>query len=463
MKTKVLFISILIAYATVAQTTLSGFSPSSDYSSSSFGAKTALHDNTFVVSSQTFFFTIPGKVYVFSKVNQVITQDAVLYPTDAVTTDQFGQSISVFGDYIAVGSPFHDAGFADAGAVYMYKKINNVWTFDQKITAFDAAANKKFGSRIKMLGTSLFVSAPNDQNSTSSGSIYVYTFNGTNWSYQQKINITLTGQLGLKFDVQGNLLVAADDLGTLYTFTFNNTWSLSDSTLYIGNLEYVIKDFVIDGSRLYITAVSPLNPTDNGVLILNRVTNNWVFEPGLDVNYNDFIVGKIAVSGNHMLVGYENYILQNERKFPVRYFKKVSNSWVFQTNLFGDGPITIDDKLGNSISMQDAEVLIGAPENGVLPTTGKAYNYNLNLLSVESFDENSFSIYPNPTKNSITVKNSLFKPIARLDLYSMTGKMLLSTSTETSTLSLENFQAGIYLLKITAENGTFETHKIIKN
>ena len=51
----------------------------------------------------------------------------------------------------------------------------------------------------------------------------------------------------------------------------------------------------------------------------------------------------------------------------------------------------------------------------------------------------------------------------RIELFSMTGKVLLSTSGNTSTLSLENFQSGIYLLKITSENGTFETHKIIKN
>ena len=463
MRIKLLFLALAACvYSLHAQTTLSGFYPSSNSSGASFGSKTALHDNTYIVSSET-FGTNPGKVFVFSKVNQVINQDAVLYPTDAATTDQFGQSISVFGDYIAVGSPFHDAGFADAGAVYMYKKINNVWTFDQKITAFDAAANKKFGTCVKMLGTSLFISAPNDQNSISSGSIYVYSFNGTNWSYQQKLNVTLTGQLGLKFDVQGNLLVAADDLGTLYTFTFNNTWSLSDSTLYIGNLEYDIKDFMIDGNRLYITAVSPLNPTDNGVLILNRVTNNWVYEPGIDVNYNDFIVGKIAVSGTHMLVGHENYFLQIERKFPVRYYKKISNNWVFQTLLYGEGPINDDDKFGNAIALQDAEVLIGATNEGLLPF-GKAYNYNLNLLSVPNFEKNIFSIYPNPTTNTITIENnSLFTSIPRLELYSMTGKMLLSTSTETSTLSLENFQSGIYLLKITSENGTFETHKIIKN
>lgn len=463
MRIKLLFLSVTACVCSLhAQTTLSGFSPSSNYSSSSFGSKTALYENTFVVSTQP-FFTNPGKVYIFSKVNQVITQDAVLYPTDAVTTDQFGQSISVFGDFIAVGARFHDEGFTNAGAVYIYKKINSAWTFVQKITAFDAAANKNFGTCVKMQGTSLFVSAPNDQNSDNTGSVYVYSYNGTNWAFQQKLNSQFGNNLGVKLEVQSNLLVASDALDNFHTFTFGSSWTFSDSILYIGNLEYDVKDFSFDGNRLYITAVSPLNPTDNAVLIRNRVNNAWVGEPGIDVNFNDFIVGNIAVSGNHMLVGYENYILQNERKFPVRYFKKVSNSWVFQTNLFGDGPITIDDKLGNAISMQDAEVLIGAPEKGVLPTTGKAYNYNLNLLSVQSFNENNFSIYPNPTRNSITIENNSFIQMERIELFSMTGKVLLSTSGNTSTLSLENFQSGIYLLKITAENGTFETHKISKN
>lgn len=461
MRLKLLFLSFLFVCSLEAQTNLSGFFPSNNNSGIRFGSKTALNDNTYVVSSET-FDTNPGKVFVFSKVNQVITQQAVLYPGDAVSTDQFGQSITVFGDYIAVGSSLHDSGFTDAGAVYIYKKIDNVWTFFQKITAFDAAANKKFGTCVKMQGTSLFISAPNDENSTSSGSIYVYSFNGTAWSYQQKLNITLTGQLGLKFDVQGNLLVAADDLGTLYTFTFNNTWSLSDSTLYIGNLEYDIKDFVIDGSRLYITAVSPLNPTDNGVLILNRVTNNWVYEPGIDVNYNDFIVGKIAVSGTHMLVGHENYLLQIERKFPVRYYKKISNSWVFQTLLYGEGPLNDDDQFGSAITLQDAEVLIGATSEGI-QSSGKAYNYNLNLLSVQSLEENSFSIYPNPTKDVIAIENKTNNTIQQLELYSFSGKLLLKTSNDLTSLSLENFQSGIYLLKITTENGSLETHQLIKN
>lgn len=443
-----------------AQTTLSGFYPSSNSSGSSFGSKTALHDNTYIVSSET-FGTNPGKVFVFSKVNQVITQEAVLYASDAATTDQFGQSISVFGDYIAVGASLHDEGFTNAGAVYIYKKINSVWTFVQKITAFDASANIGFGTYVKMHGTSLFISAPHDQNLDHTGSIYVYLYNGTNWVFQQKLN-GVGNNLGIKIEVQSNLLVASDATDNFYTFTYGSSWTFSDSILNIGSLEYDVKDFSFDGNRLYITAVSPLNPTDNAVLIRNRVNNSWVGEPGIDVNYNDFVVGKIAVSGTHMLVGHENYFLQIERKFPVRYYKKISNNWVFQTLLYGEGAINDDDKFGSAIALQDAEVLIGATDEGLLPF-GKAYNYNLNLLSVQSFNENSFSIYPNPTRNSITIENNSFIQMERLELFSMTGKVLLSTSGNTSGLSLENLQSGIYLLKITAENGTFETHKISKN
>ncbi|WP_188362803.1 T9SS type A sorting domain-containing protein [Flavobacterium orientale] len=456
-----LFSFFLSIFTLTAQTNLSGFLPSNSNSGIRFGWQTALHDDTYVVSSQTFSSTL-GKVFVFSKVNQVLTQQSVLYADDAVSTDQFGRSIAIFGDYIAVGSPFHDSEFTDSGAVYVYKKIDNVWTFIQKITAFDTSADKNFGSCVKIQGTSLFVSAPNDQNSNSSGSVYVYSYNGTNWSFQQKLTVPLTTELGLKFEVQGNLLVAIDALDAHHTFTYNNSWILSDSTLYIGNLEYDLRDFVLDGERLYITAVSPMNPTDNAVLILNRVNNTWVFEPGVDGNFNDFYIGKIAVSGTHMLVGYQNYIFQVERKFPIRYYKKISNSWVLQTTFYGEGAAGFDDYFGNSIAMQDAEILIGAPEEGIALSTGKAYAFNLNLLSVSSFEKNNIVVYPNPTVNNILFENQTLLEVAQYELFSSSGKLITLSSKDSSFISLENLHSGIYILRTTFENGSFENHKIIK-
>ncbi|MDP2159712.1 MAG: T9SS type A sorting domain-containing protein [Flavobacterium sp.] len=463
MKRKLLvFTTLFYMLTAVGQTNLSGFFPSNNNSGANFGTKTALHDNTYVVSSG-FFFTNPGKVFVFSKVNQVITQEAVLYPSDAVISDQFGQSIAVFGDYIAVGSAFHDEGFTDAGAVYIYKKVDNVWTFTQKITAFDAAEGDNFGSHVKIQGTSLFISAPNNQNSNSSGSVYVYSFNGTSWTYQQKLNVGLTSEFGRKFEIQGNLLVAIDSSDNLHTFTFNTTWTYIDSNYNIGNLQTLTKDFILDNERIYVTSVNGFNQSESSVLIYNRVNNNWVNESVLDVSFNDFVLGKIAVSGSNMIVGYEQYLLQTERKFPVKYYKKVSNNWILQTTLYGEGAFANDDEFGKSLSIQDAEILIGAPDEGIAISTGKAYAYNLNLLNVSAFEKNSIRVYPNPTVDKILFDNQSLNQVILCELYSSSGKVITVSSDNSSFISLENVYSGVYFLKITLDNGTFEIHKIIKN
>ena len=78
-----------------------------------------------------------GYVYVFNQTNQSITQEAYFYPSDALSNDQFGKSVAVFGDFIAVGSPLHDEGFSDSGAVYLYKKVNNVFPNQYAIRGFD--------------------------------------------------------------------------------------------------------------------------------------------------------------------------------------------------------------------------------------------------------------------------------------------------------------------------------------
>ena len=199
----------------------------------------------------------------------------------------------------------------------------------------------------------------------------------------------------------------------------------------------------------------------NKVYILNRVNNSWVNESILPMNFDDFVIGKIAVSGNNMLVGYEFYFLQLSRKFPVFYYKKIENEWQMQTYFYGEGHSNMADNLGNSISMFESNVVLGAYNEGGI-NTGNAYSINLENLSIPTFDKNVISIYPNPTNNSITIENQSSNQVGRYELFSITGKLLYSVSNQFSTLSLDHFQSGIYLLKISFENDSYETHKIIK-
>lgn len=464
---KLLFtVFVLLSSGLFAQTNLSGFYPSVNASGLRFGTETAIHDNTIVVASES--STIPstiGMIYVFSQENQNLTQVNSFYPEDAESSDQYGKSISVYEDFIVVGSPMHDEGFIDAGAIYIYRKINNEWNFLQKITANDATSNKQFGSYVKIEGNSMFIAAPNDVNVDGIGAVYVYMFNETEWVFSQKLTIPNTVHLGEKIEIEDNLLVISErvnyQISKYHTFVFNTNWNYIDSTEEFGHLEENSKDFSLENQQLFITTLAMTTEFTNRLYILNRVNNSWEQENILTMDFQDFQIGKVAVSGENMLIGYESYTLQISRKFPVFYYKKVDNEWQMQTYFYGEGQAGMDDRLGNSISLQGSNFVMGAYTEGPI-SNGKAYVFNLENLSTPSFEKSEISIFPNPTISTITIQNNSLNQPKSYELFSITGKLLQSSSLENNTISLEKFQSGIYFLKIGFNNGLFETHKIIK-
>ncbi|PKP17803.1 MAG: hypothetical protein CVU07_03325 [Bacteroidetes bacterium HGW-Bacteroidetes-23] len=461
-----LSVFVIFSVGLFAQTNLSGFYPSENVSGLRFGTETAMHDNTIVVASESSILpTTIGRVYVFSQENQTITQENVFYPDDAESTDQYGKSISVNEDFIVVGSPMHDEGLMDAGAVYIYRKVNNEWSFFQKITANDATSDKQFGSFVKIQGNSMFIAATNDVNLDGIGSVYVYTFNETEWIFSQKLTVPNTVHLGEKIEIEDNLLVISErvnfQISKYHTFIFNTNWNYSDSTEEFCHLEENSKDFSLENQQLYITTLAMTTEFTNRLYILNRVNNSWEQETILTMDFQDFQIGKVEVSGENMLIGYESYTLQMSRKFPVFYYKKVENEWQMQTYFYGEGQAGMDDRLGNSISLQGSNLVMGAYTEGPI-SNGKAYAFNLENLSTPSFEKSDISIFPNPTTSTITVQNSSLIQPKRYELFSITGKLLQSSSLENNTISLEKFQSGIYFLKIGFDNGLFETHKIIK-
>ena len=462
-----LSVFVLFSVGLFAQTNLSGFYPSVDASGLRFGTETAIHDNTIVVASESSNSpSTIGKVYVFSQENQTITLVNSFYPDDAESSDQFGKSISLNEDFIVVGSPMHDESFTDAGAIYIYRKTNNEWSFFQKITANDALADQQFGSYVKIQGNSIFIAAPNDINLDGIGAIYIYTFNGTEWIFSQKLTIPNTVNLGEKIEIQDDLLVVSEhtfNQRKYHTFLFGSNWTYSDSSEEFGSLEKNIKDFSFDGQRLYLSIHELDSGTGsiNNLYIYNRVNNTWEYETILPMDFNDFVIGKINVSENNMLVGYDEYVLNFSRKFPVFYYKKIENEWQMQTYFYGEGQAGMDDRLGNSISLQGSNFVLGAFNEGVI-NSGKAYAFNLENLSTTSFQKNEVSIFPNPTESTIMIQNNSLNQPKNYELFSLTGKLLQSSSLENNTISLENFQSGLYFLKIGFDNGLFETHKIIK-
>src|SRR5690606_5096326 len=96
---------------------------------------------------------------------------------------------------------------------------------------------------------------------------------------------------------------------------------------------------------------------------------------------------------------------------------------------------------------------------------GSAF-YDEFLISTENMNvndliSNSLKVYPNPVKDILNIEIPSNKKIKDIDIFSLTGEKLMHSAAVES-LNLNQLSKGIYILKVTTENGQILTQKIIK-
>jgi hypothetical protein len=109
-------------------------------------------------------------------------------------------------------------------------------------------------------------------------------------------------------------------------------------------------------------------------------------------------------------------------------------------------------------------MISGSPINsnkiGTLTVTFKSV---LGTSDVENM--NSIKIFPNPTKDKITISNVANKNINNVQVYSVLGKLVdnqnIKENIESVHLNLDYLDSGIYLLKINTVEGRSKTQKLI--
>ena len=447
--------------------TLTSFSPTSDISGSNFGTSVDIDNHEILVSSISNSES-PGKVYLFNTENGIV-QTNVFYPDESLPSDNFGQSFSIAGNFIAIGSPLHDTEFANQGAVYVYKKNGSNYDFLQKITAADAMPEDHFGSKVKIKDNFLYISANGDEQDsetdTNRGSISVYIFNGTQWIFSQKLQTIETSdsvpipKLGENFAINNNYMsVQSDTWQTNYTL-INGFWIFQDSHQiagFSGLEDFVHGDFTFSENQSFYLDT----PFSSQYLIIGDINGNGsgsqTFE--LPHEFPDGYVGygSLAVSDGDLFVG--NAYTGLPAKHPILYYRKNGSQWQFRNIFYGNAPEGIDDYFGASMATSGGLAVFGAPKEG----NGKAYFANEAALPSQSFVKSGLDVYPNPVQNILFVKSD-FTSVDHLEIYSINGKLLISAIDNPKQIDLGNLESGFYFADITAADGTKQSFKIVKN
>ncbi len=150
-----------------------------------------------------------GSVYVFSRSGNVWTEQQKLTASDGAPLDFFGESVSLSADgqTLAVGAHGDDDKGWYSGSVYVFSRLGNAWTQQQKLTASDGAPEGFFGESVSLSadGQTLAVGAyGDDDKGPETGSVYVFSRSGNAWTQQPKLTV-LDGAPGDRFGYRINL------------------------------------------------------------------------------------------------------------------------------------------------------------------------------------------------------------------------------------------------------------------
>ncbi len=217
-----------------------------------FGASVALDGETALVGawSKTVGSNVQqGAAYVFVRSGTVWTQQAKLTADDGQAQDFFGVSVGLSGDTAIAGADWHDfSGQTNQGAAYVFVRNGTTWSQQQRLIAADGAANDEFGHSVAISGNTVAVGAwlHDVSGILDQGMVYTFTRAGTVWTQDQQVSAAdgLAGdQFGTAVSLTDTTLVAgawADDVasntdqGSVIAFTQPTTPTMHVSKIVPG-------------------------------------------------------------------------------------------------------------------------------------------------------------------------------------------------------------------------------------
>lgn len=460
---KLLYFSLIAVFGlqmTKAQIALQSFEPTSGYSGKEFGSQVAVGAND-ILAATISTDTAPGKVYLF---NTSLEQLQIFYPDDAAIDDAFGSSFSIDGDFIAIGSYNHDAGATDAGAVYIYKKNGGNYTLSQKITAADLVPGQRLGRTVLLQDGFLYLTSALQVETEASGAVYIYWFDGSQWIFKQKLTTighpivngsqiaSLNGEVSVSTD---NMMVFAYPYVTRFKLV-NGDWVYQYAS-FIGLTmdDSPILHMLYSEGEHFTIAESPFQEYFSIANILPP------YQPSvIDIGIPQFIgedliyYTKLVAASGKLFIG----AVYTPFKSPVFYYQKIGGQWYFQSILYGNAAEQTQDSFGSSMATKANMAVFGARSEG----NGKAYFASEATLKNESFSKDQIEVYPNPVNDILKINNQKDE-ILGAEVYSLTGKLLLSAQDHPNQIDLSRFNSGLYFVKITSANAGEQTFKIVKN
>jgi hypothetical protein len=457
-----------------------------------------------------------GSVYVFKLTAGVWTQQQKIVASDREAGNNFGRSVAIDKEYIVVStiSESEDANgnntIASAGAAYIFKLENDIWTQKQKIVASDRQDGDYFGWSVAISENHIVVGAyaedhdENGQNLLSNaGSAYIFELSNGIWTQQKKIVASdrESGQrFGCSLAIDGDYIIVGaysddisstfTDVGAAYIYkSENGNWiekqkimaSDYDGMDYFGWSVDIENDHIIVGAYNESQDTSGANTmSSSGSTYVFKLGNDGIWTQKQKLIASDRAEGdhfgyNVKISGDKILIGANwededssgaNTVLNAGSAYIFEYVTS-NDIWIQKNKIVPSDRIASDNFgavlaiNGNNIIASNYNNATNASGGNSLTRAGAAYMFKYTTeetLGVNDLKYKNITVYPNPTSGQLFVKSD--KKIKSLELYNVEGRKILMSDKNSANLS--SLSIGSYLLKVKYGDGSVESKKIIK-
>jgi hypothetical protein len=323
-------------------------SPLPDDGQKAFGSAVAAHNEYFVVGAY-----LANKAFVYKKSGcSIELMDTFNGPANG----RFGYSVDIYNDQLIIG----DLGpVGQPGSAVIYKLINGVWTYQNKLFSVAPA----FGAKVSICDRSALIGSPLEDGGK--GAVYFYErdFAGLWWSDLRSANTINQSGFGRSVSIRGNSAIVGAPENANAVYLFNRTGT--GSTLW----EYTIgfnsatatwpgddnfgQTVIMSDDGLEAYASSGEDNSEELIAVLKYVNGSWSL--GSTIGHPESFASDeytIAVRGDILVVTPHN-------GFNMPYIR--------QRNSSGGWPV-VNPEFGNrtnadyTVAIGNDYIIFGSPE-----------------------------------------------------------------------------------------------------
>ena len=361
-----------------------------------FGAAVAMSGDTLVVGAPG--ASDVGAAYVFTRCGGSWTLQQKLLPDpDLGFAEDFGASVAISGDTIAVGAPHFTDFFGNGGAVYIFVRSGGTWSQQTFLDGQDE--QQTLGWSLSLDGDTLAIGAPfGEHPGGTTGTVFVYVRSGSAWSLQQELfeSLGINGgnQFGRSVGLDQDTLVVGDSFqnesmasqaGTVSVFTrTGGTWTeqqeLTASDPAQGDV--LGESISIDGSTFVAGAPDHTHGGTAGGAAYVYVQSGGLWAVQQELLPADKAPGQnfgrsVGILGDTVVVGAPEVfepISFSGGTGAAYVFVRSGSTWSQQQKLTASDATT-DHVFGFSVALDAQRVISGAPG---ADGTGAVYEYVAN-------------------------------------------------------------------------------------